>query len=83
MHFSIFSLKIFVLLLFARWLVMRQWLRLARRTSSPGTSTTTTTTTTAGCLASLDLTAIAVTTGLGDLLGTAILTAFLHAAEGA
>ncbi len=70
-----------MLLLFARWLVMRQWLRLARRTSSPGT--TNTTATTAGCLASLDLTAIAVTTGLGDLLGTAILTAFLHAAEGA
>lgn len=68
-----------MLLSFARWLVLRRWLGLASQrqqqvAANNGAS--------AGGLAALDLTCIAVTTGLGDLVGTAFLATFLHLAEG-
>ncbi|KAM7539835.1 hypothetical protein Aperf_G00000033687 [Anoplocephala perfoliata] len=72
-------LQVFVLLSFARWLVLRRWLGLA---SHQQQHVDTNAIASAGGLAALDLTCIAVTTGLGDLVGTAFLAAFLHLAEG-
>ncbi|VDN96631.1 unnamed protein product [Rodentolepis nana] len=73
-------LQVFVLLLFARLLVLRRWLFLAGHQHHQGV--TSSSRTSAGGLASLDLTGIAITTGLGDFVGTAFLTAFLSFAEG-
>ena len=73
-----------MLLIFSRWLVMSRWLSAVKQQQQQDTtaSETTPTWTGAGELAALDLTVIAVTTGLGDFVGTAILTALLHLAEG-
>nr|CUU98218.1 hypothetical transcript [Hymenolepis microstoma] len=72
-------LQVFVLLLFARLLVLRRWLSLAGHQQHQGVTNSHTS---VGGLASLDLTGIAITTGLGDLVGTAFLTTFLGFAEG-
>ncbi|KAL7061873.1 hypothetical protein AAHC03_0222 [Spirometra sp. Aus1] len=71
-HISASFFQIFVLLNFARWLITHQWLYLAK-SSNPDDA--------AGRLASLDLMAISITTGLGDLLGTSLLTLALLAAD--
>ncbi|KAM3174853.1 hypothetical protein ACTXT7_009669 [Hymenolepis weldensis] len=72
-------LQVFVLLLFARLVVLRRWLSLARHQQQQVSANTRVN---AGGLAALDLTGIAVTTGLGDFLGTAFLATFLRFAEG-
>ncbi|VDL62318.1 unnamed protein product [Hymenolepis diminuta] len=71
-------LQVFVLLLFARMLVLRRWLSLARHQQQQVSANTRVS---AGGLAALDLTGIAVTTGLGDFVGTAFLATFLRFAE--
>lgn len=77
-HFDYFSPQVFVLLLFARLLVLRRWLSLARLQQHQLSANTHVS---AGGLAALDLTGIAVTTGLGDFVGTAFLATFLRFAE--
>uniref|UniRef100_A0A0V0J1W5 Solute carrier family 41 member 1 n=1 Tax=Schistocephalus solidus TaxID=70667 RepID=A0A0V0J1W5_SCHSO len=63
-HVSASFLQISVLLNFARWLIAHQWLYLVKSSTAADA---------AGRLASLDLMAISITTGLGDLLGTSLL----------
>ncbi|KAH8872044.1 Solute carrier family 41 member 1 [Schistosoma japonicum] len=63
-------MQICILLIFAKWIVIKLWKRLhsAKQLDSRGNSVS---------LASLDFSAIAVTTGLGDLIGTTLFILFL------
>ncbi|THD21108.1 hypothetical protein D915_008297 [Fasciola hepatica] len=68
---------IFILLKFAKWIVLRYWrylLLLPRMSTSENSSLEIDQSTS---LASLDLTAVALTTGLGDLIGTLCLVFML------
>ncbi|KAF6773501.1 hypothetical protein AHF37_06987 [Paragonimus kellicotti] len=76
-------LQVCIVLRFARWIVLSSWRHLAypdhrfsvlcaRQTGEFSSSS----------LASLDLTAIALTTGLGDLLGSILLTSTLYLLQG-
>ncbi|KAF5396696.1 hypothetical protein PHET_10178 [Paragonimus heterotremus] len=76
-------LQVCIVLRFARWIVLSSWRHLAypshrfsllcaRQTGEFSSSS----------LASLDLTAIALTTGLGDLLGSILLTSTLFLLQG-
>ncbi|TNN17593.1 Solute carrier family 41 member 2 [Schistosoma japonicum] len=63
-------MQICILLIFAKWIVIKLWKRLhsAKQLDSRGNYVS---------LASLDFSAIAVTTGLGDLIGTTLFILFL------
>ncbi|KAK4470730.1 hypothetical protein MN116_006256 [Schistosoma mekongi] len=63
-------MQICILLIFAKWIVIKLWkrLHLIKQLDSLGNSVS---------LASLDFSAIAVTTGLGDLIGTILFILFL------
>ncbi|KAF7261810.1 hypothetical protein EG68_00726 [Paragonimus skrjabini miyazakii] len=76
-------IQVCIVLRFARWIVLSSWRHLAysghrfsvlcaRQTGELSSSS----------LASLDLTAIALTTGLGDLLGSILLTSTLYLLQG-
>ncbi|CAH8854368.1 unnamed protein product [Trichobilharzia szidati] len=67
-------IQICILLKFAKWIVLKLWKKfgLAKQLDSNSNATNTPIS-----LASLDFSAIAMTTGLGDLIGTALFVLFL------